>query len=197
MALLAQDRVNLANVGRFYGSGVYALYYKGNLPIYSTLAHTDHPIYVGKADPVMQTARTPVEQGEKLTGRLADHRKSITKGEGLAPSDFECRYLVVSSGWQEAAETHLIHLYRPIWNSETGICYGIGKHGDSADKRSNDRSPWDTLHPGRKWAASDKLVDSKTVDEIEDEIASHFAEFPPLATREEAVELMLKEMSQG
>lgn len=197
MALLAQERQELSSIGRFYGSGVYALYYKGELPIYGSVANTDHPIYVGKADPALQTARTPVEQGEKLAGRLSDHRKSILKGKDLAPEDFECRFLVVSSGWQEAAESHLIHLYRPIWNSETGICYGIGKHGDSAEKRSNDRSPWDTLHPGRKWADNPKLVDSKSPGQIADEITAHFAEFPPLRTREEAVELMLKEMSQG
>jgi hypothetical protein len=197
MAMLAQERIPLANIDRFYGAGVYALYYRGPHPVYSSLSTVDHPIYVGKADPALQSARTPVDQGEKLAARLNEHRRSIERGADLDPADFDCRYLVVASGWQEAAEAHLIHLYRPIWNNETAICFGIGKHGDSASVRSNLRSPWDTMHPGRAWAGDSRLKDSRPQAKIQSDIAAHLSTYPPLKTREEALELMLVEMSQA
>ncbi|MGD9781136.1 MAG: Eco29kI family restriction endonuclease [Kiritimatiellia bacterium] len=67
----------------------------------------------------------------------------------------------------------MIRLFRPIWNKEVKICYGLGKHGDNADTRKNKRSPWDTMHPGRKWAA-DTTTDQMALSEIEAKIKSHF-----------------------
>ncbi|MBM4094762.1 MAG: Eco29kI family restriction endonuclease [Planctomycetes bacterium] len=49
--LLAQPRRPLKDVPRFYGSGVYALYYRGDFDAYRPIANTETPIYVGKADP--------------------------------------------------------------------------------------------------------------------------------------------------
>lgn len=92
----------------------------------------------------------------------------------MSISDFECRALAVQSGYQAAAEAHLIRLFRPIWNNETRILFGIGKHGDSAETRANNKSPWDTLHPGREWAKGNK--EAKTPDEITAEVAAHFEE---------------------
>ena len=37
----------------------------------------------------------------------------------------------VQSHWQGAAEGYLINLFRPVWNNETDVCYGLGKHGDA------------------------------------------------------------------
>ena len=73
--------------------------------------------------------------------------------------------LVVQSGWETAAEDYLIRLFRPIWNKETKILYGLGKHGDSAETRTNKRSLWDTLHPARVWAAP-TLEDARSPAEI-------------------------------
>ncbi len=106
--LLEQPRSPLGSLARFYGSGVYALYYLGDFPAYAPIRCSDTPIYVGKADPAAQDARTPIEQGEKLYSRLvAEHGKSIKQVEEYARSanltrfiklaDFECRYLVVRS----------------------------------------------------------------------------------------------------
>jgi hypothetical protein len=78
LALVAQPRHALGSLGRFYGSGVYALYYNGDHPLYRPLSGTETPIYVGKAGPAAAGARTPREQGERLATRLADHRKNIT-----------------------------------------------------------------------------------------------------------------------
>lgn len=152
--LLTSEMRPLATLERFYGSGVYALYYKGEDPLYAPISNTQIPIYVGKVNPKNATAQTSMDQGDKLWHRLVkDHAKSIRLAETtLNIHDFYCRYLVVKSAWQGTAEEYLIRWFRPIWNNEMKICYGIGKHGDKAETRGNTRSPWDELHPGRKWA---------------------------------------------
>ncbi len=155
------------------------------------ISGTDTPIYVGKADPAMLDARTPVEQGERLYARLrTDHARSIRQAEEHARiaeaiqyiklTDFECRYLVVRSAWQRTAEDYLIGRFKPIWNDEVGICYGFGKHGDKATTRANTRSPWDTLHPGRPWATSaDNLANPLNAEQITERILNHFQQNRP------------------
>lgn len=182
LALVGQDRLPLATIGdqAFYGSGVYAIYYTGNFEPYGPIRGTEHPIYVGKADAANPHARNPTTQGTRLYGRLKDHRNTIGKASNLDLADFECRYLVVATGWQVAAENALIGMFRPIWNKETNILLGFGKHGDSADTRKNSRSPWDTLHPGRGWAGSLDLEDRRTTAEIIARVSTHFAAHPPV-----------------
>jgi len=171
-----QPRAALDKVERFYGSGVYAIYYKGGFAPYQPISGSETPIYVGKEDPQVGNARTPIEQAEKLYGRLNDHRRNIGKATTtISIADFEYRSLVVQSGWQGAAEDYLIHLFKPVWNNETGICYGLGKHGDSPSTRANLRSPWDTLHPGRDWAHHDpSMKDARPRSQILSDLASHF-----------------------
>jgi hypothetical protein len=196
LALVAQPRHSLSNIVRFYGSGVYALYYRGAFPLYAPLSSTETPIYVGQAAPAIPNARTAMEQGDKLCRRLDEHRKNIGKAEGtLDIADFEFRSLVVQSGWETAAEDYLIHLFKPIWNSEIDILYGLGKHGDSAETRGNKRSPWDTLHPGRKWAVDTK-EDAKTPEKIERELSVHFSAFPVFATMESVLSSFIEELRQ-
>lgn len=177
LAMIAQPRVPLSAVERFYGSGIYALYYKGDFPAYVPISGTETPIYVGKADPQSDTAKTSMEQGDRLSNRLKDHLRNIRKAEDtLNVADFECRSLVVQSGWQGAAEDYLIHLFRPVWNNETDICYGLGKHGDDPSTRANLRSPWDTLHPGRDWAWRDpNMGDARPRDKILADLGEHFS----------------------
>lgn len=122
LAMVAQTRHPLAEIPRFYGSGVYAIYYKGRFPLYAPISGSETPIYVGQAAPTINNARTPMEQGPKLCARLSDHKKNIAKAtSSLDIADFEFRSLVVQSGWETAAEDYLIHLFRPVWNSETSI----------------------------------------------------------------------------
>lgn len=197
LALVAQDRHPLAEIPKSYGSGVYAIYYNGSFPAYQSISGTETPIYVGQAAPAVSNARTPIEQGAKLSGRLNDHRKNISKASStLELADFEFRSLVVQSGWETAAEDYLIHLFRPIWNSETSILYGLGKHGDSATTRANKRSPWDTLHPGRAWAA-DSTEDAKSIAKIEAELSAHFADHPTYANLEAVLASFIAELRQG
>ena len=170
--LLKQSREPLKSLPRFYGSGIYAIYYKGEFAAYSLISGSNIPLYVGKADPATPGAVNPKDQGTRLWGRLQDHRKSIVAANNLDIDDFECRYLVVKSAWQVTAETYLIDEFAPVWNSEVNICYGFGKHGDAAETRANTKSPWDTLHPGRKWAEKSK-DNPLSKDEIIEKIIAH------------------------
>ena len=173
ITMIAQPRKPLANDERFYGSGVYAIYYNGAFPAYKAISKKEHPIYVGKADPADAGSKTAVEQGDRLSNRLNDHRKNIGKAATLQLEDFEYRALVVQTGWQTAAEDYLIHLFKPIWNNEVKICYGFGKHGDDPGTRANLRSPWDTLHPGRVWAHRDpNMKDARSAKRIVEDIAA-------------------------
>lgn len=162
-------------MGEFYGSGVYFIYYNGDYRLYEPLRGTETPIYVGQAAPANENARTPAEQGLRLAARLNEHRKNIERADSLRIGDFECRALVVQTGWGTGAEDYLIRLFRPIWNSETKLVFGLGKHGDSADTRRNKRSPWDTLHAGREWAGAVALTDAKSPEKIAEELTAHFA----------------------
>lgn len=82
---------------------------------------------------------------------------------------------------QAAVEAFMIQLFRPIWNKEVRVCYGIGKHGDSHETRRNKRSPWDTMHPGRAWA-DQTAEDQRSHADIEATIAKHLAAHPSFKT---------------
>ena len=97
----------------------------------------------------------------------------------LRLDDFEARRLVCATNAQLVAEKHLIAMFRPIWNNEIGICWGISKHGDAATTRANKRSPWDVMHPGRAWAMAESLDDKASPEDIERRIAEHFAQNQP------------------
>lgn len=189
LALIAQDRVPLGRVARTYGSGVYAIYYRGDHPLYAPVSGTETPIYVGKADPENPNARTPREQGPRLFGRLSDHRRMIkTVGEyaklkglphPLRVEDFDARRLVCATNAQLVAERHLIGMFQPVWNNEIGICWGISKHGDAAKTRKNKRSPWDVIHPGRSWAMDEELDDKMSPEDIKHRVGEHFEQTQP------------------
>lgn len=194
LALVAQDRHPLREIPQFYGSGVYAIYYHGPFASYSPISGTETPIYVGQAAPTVNNARTPYEQGARLTARLADHRKNIGKAiSTLSLDDFEFRSLVVQSGWETAAEDYLIHLFRPIWNKEVKILFGLGKHGDSPETRTNKRSPWDTMHAARAWATTET---GKSVEEINAELDVHFAQHPAFPNLESVLSSFIEELRQ-
>jgi hypothetical protein len=111
-------------------------------------------------------------------------------------ADFEARFLVVQSGWETSAEDYLIHLFRPIWNSEVDILYGLGKHGDAAATRANKRSPWDSLHPGRAWAVA-TLEDARTPDRIEADLHRHFESQSIFRDTARLLEAFFAELRQG
>ena len=188
---LQTERLGLEGLVKnpFLGSGVYAIYYEGCdpgagdassgfEPAYGPIRRTETPIYVGKSDPANPYAEDTVSQGGRLYGRLREHSKSIQKG-GFSLGYFSYRFATVQSGLQAAVEDFLIRFFRPIWNKEVGIVHGFGKHGDSAGTRGNKRSPWDTMHPGRKWAADTKENQVERAGIVAN-IAEHFRAHPPI-----------------
>jgi len=199
MAMIVHPRYPLNEVDSFYGAGIYAIYYKGDYPLYAPIKGKEHPIYVGKADPETLQSATAIEQGPKLTGRLKDHRRNIRKAkETLSIDDFEYRTLVIKTGYQEAAESYLIDLFKPIWNWQVDICYGFGKHGDDPETRANKRSPWDTLHEGRDWAGRDETQeDAFNVETIKERVEAHFKAYPPLATLEDVIAKFINDMREA
>jgi hypothetical protein len=206
LALLAQDRVLLTELRPTYGSGVYAIYYTGPHPAYAEISNTETPIYVGKADPDEPRAASPRQQGVRLFSRLADHRDAIREVEKygsenqspnlLKVNDFECRRLVCATNAQLVAERHLIDVFKPAWNSETKICFGISKHGDSSETRRNKMSPWDVLHPGRDWAMTSPVRDGMTADTIMVRLTEHFGRNIPHRDQEGVIQIMLDSFRQ-
>jgi hypothetical protein len=204
LALLAQPMTPLGTVSPAYGSGVYAIYYTGDHPLYARISRTETPIYVGKADPSNGDANTAREQGPRLTGRLIEHAGTISTAEkyadqhglapGLAPirlTDFKCRRLVCATNAQLVAERHLIRMFWPVWNSDTKACWGMSKHGDAASTRRNKRSPWDVVHPGRVWALDAQLQNNATAEEVAARIEAILDKYPPRTDHAALLEEML------
>jgi hypothetical protein len=181
LLLLARHPLRTLDQKRFYGAGVYALYYTGAFPEYAPISGLETPIYIGSAEPMTKDGKyalTARGQGTALCRRLSEHSKNIGLASNLSKDDFEFRFLVVKSGLQKTAEDCLINFYKPIWNKEIGLMHGFGKHGDAATTRQNARSPWDTLHPGRPWADK-SATDQKPKEEIAQGIRKHFEANPP------------------
>ena len=136
---------------QFAGGGVYTIYYRGGFDTYAGMAH-DEPIYVGKADlPGKRQGRAALKRATPvLYRRLAEHAGSVSSAKNLDLADFRCRWLVLDPIWIGLTEQVLISEYRPIWNV---VVDGFGHHDQGRTRRNQRRSRWDTLHPGRPWAA--------------------------------------------
>ena len=155
--------VELAPDDPFSGIGVYTIYYAGPFPAYTGMA-TDEPIYVGQAV-LTKTAPRPLHK------RLMEHAKSIRDAENLDLADFRCRWLVLETVWINLTEQVLIAEHKPIWNQ---VVAGFGNHDQGRTRSTQERSWWDTLHPGRKWAAAQKPNKSGETTILR-EIAAHRA----------------------
>lgn len=155
----------------FEGAGVYVIYYAGDFNAYAAYKNDvtnsvfDKPIYVGKAVP--KGARTggvslEDEPGQALYSRLKEHLESVRLANNLDSHDFYFRHLVVDDIWIPLSESLLITSYKPVWNVSV---FGFGNHAPGSGRSNQKRSLWDTVHPGRPWAASlpDALL---TSDEI-------------------------------
>lgn len=154
----------------FTGSGVYALYYTGDAPLYAGIADVNRvaynlPIYVGKAIPSGGRRGLGIltDDEASLIKRLREHAKSIQLAQhfkdsssselpALHLSHFACRFMIIPG--DEAAlispiEAALIRNYLPLWNS---VVDGFGNHDPGKGRYEQAKSAWDVLHPGRKWA---------------------------------------------
>lgn len=110
ISLIKQKALPLAEINRFPGAGVYAIYYMGNFSPYAPIAawnssndELNLPIYIGKAVPTGgRKGNVDPEvsaKGAALFSRLDEHRKSIEQAENLNLKDFWCRFLVVDDIW--------------------------------------------------------------------------------------------------
>jgi len=156
-AILSSTPTRLDRLTRFSGAGIYALYYTGNYTHYKLLADANsagafaQPIYVGKAVPSgARRGITIATSTSALFNRVNDHRQSIDAAFNLDLRDFFARWLVVEPIWVPLGETLLIGRFAPVWNA---LLDGFGNHDPGAGRRVGLNSRWDTLHPGRTWAA--------------------------------------------
>lgn len=153
-ALLARPVEKLPLTESFVGAGVYAIYYGGPYEPYARISEWNRevyrqPIYVGKAVPsgarkgLVSTAR-PV-----LFKRISEHAETLNAANNLSVSDFFCQYLVVDDIWIPLGESLLIQRFSPLWNQ---VLDGFGNHDPGKGRYNQQKSAWDTLHPGRTWA---------------------------------------------
>ena len=149
--LMEYPAITLPPADQFSGGGVYTIYYRGGFTAYAGM-DTDEPIYVGKAElPGKRQGRAALKRATPaLYRRLAEHAASVTRAENLALHDFRCRWLILDPIWIGLTEQVLISTYQPIWNV---VVDGFGHHDQGSTRREQKRSRWDTLHPGRPWAA--------------------------------------------
>jgi len=107
-------------------SGIYALYYKGDL------------VYIGKA------SKGTTKSKRTLRARLAEHATKIGDRQNIRLDDMSCRYLTFASEWWVfAAEFALISHYHPEWN-ESGFgskVPGVGRPGTHRVSRWNELFP--------------------------------------------------------
>lgn len=186
---MGEDAEPLGELRRFSGAGIYAIYYRGDFPAYSALPAKNRvefnvPIYVGKAAPA--GARKggfglDVSPGFVLFNRLRKHADAIHQveisagGEGRSDQirlrDFFSRYLLVDDIWIPLGEAMMIERFQPLWNR---VIEGFGNHDPGQGRYNQQRSAWDTLHPGRAWAASCRPY-IKTRERILEAVRFHLA----------------------
>jgi len=141
---------------RFFGVGVYALYYIGEFQPYRPLVEKNTssltvPIYVGKAVPEGARIGGSATAKPALCDRLQLHAKSISEASStLRLEDFRYRFLVVEPAFVPLGEVVLLKAHRPLWNS---WLYGFGSNPAGRGRGKTRKSLWDTLHPGRVRAA--------------------------------------------
>lgn len=169
----------LGGLGSFDGAGIYAIYYTGAFEAYKPLAAKNKdgkfeaPIYVGKAVPPGARKGNfglDSEPGPVLYRRLQEHAESVNAAENLKVEDFFCRFLVVDDIWIPLGESLLIAKFAPIWNK---LIDGFGNHDPGKGRYEGTRPKWDTLHPGRGWAAK-CAARAETPVQIAEEIRTYF-----------------------
>ena len=144
---------------------MYAIYYTGNFPAYAPVAAANldnkfrQPIYVGKAIPKGgRKGGLTVDvsaKGKALADRLRQHANSIDEATNIDLADFHVRHLVVDDIWIPLGENMLIERFKPVWNRAID---GFGNKDPGQRRSKQYKSPFDVLHPGRKFAV--KLADS-------------------------------------
>jgi hypothetical protein len=184
-ALLRQQVVQMTEIKRFNGAGIYGIYYAGDFSVYRPISELNSngkfrsPIYVGKAVPAGARKGSDLEAAPRneLHIRLGQHARSIEEASNLLLSDFFCRYLAVDDIWIPLAESLLISTFNPLWNK---LIDGFGNHDPGRGRHAGLRPRWDVLHPGRTWADRCKPR-PETATQILREIKDYLKNNPPQA----------------
>lgn len=165
LELLVRPPVALSATDKITGAGIYVIYYVGDFPAYAPIAAANvgdafkRPIYVGKAIPKGGRkggiSKDAASKGHALADRIRQHAASIDESSNLNLDDFLVRHLVVDDIWIPLGENMLIETFRPVWNRAID---GFGNKDPGRRRATQYKSPWDVLHPGRKFA--EKLADS-------------------------------------
>lgn len=144
----------LSNLPSFQGAGVYGIFLKSTAgTCYSKTLPAMHPIYIGKAVPSGSRQGKKSGTGKQLRSRLQKHLRSIEQVDSLDTSIFLCRFMILegqATDMISAMESYLIRQYNPLWNSYID---GFGINAPGAGRYNQSPSEWDTLHPGRYYAA--------------------------------------------
>ena len=169
--LLQRPTVSLGGPHRMVGAGVHVIYYTGKFRAYAPISEANtalsfgQPIYVGKAIPKGGRkgglTKDVAAKGHALADRLKQHASSVTEASNLELAEFHVRYLVVNDIWIPLGENMLIETFKPIWNRAID---GFGNKDPGRRRATQFKSPWDVLHPGRKFAH--KLADSPATPEL-------------------------------
>ena len=169
----------------FSGAGVYAIYCIAKKGLYKTFGekinrkYYDVPIYVGKAVPAGWRQSRIVDEtaGTALYSRLRQHAESVKSGKGLSLCDFACRFAILegeTANMIAALEAAIIAEHTPLWNS---VIDGFGNHDPGKGRYEQKMSQWDSIHPGRPWAARLKKLEVSESDlskSVKDFVVSHY-----------------------
>ncbi len=178
-AILESPVYPLSDTSDVIGAGVYIIYYAGGFASYSLISEKNsngnfsQPIYIGKAIPKGGRkggiSDEVAVKGKVLKERLSQHYASINETNNLDAADFFYRYLNVDDIWIPLGENMLIEQFKPVWNRALD---GFGNKDPGNRRKTQYRSPWDVLHPGRKFA--EKLATHpRTAEEIAIDVHSY------------------------
>lgn len=191
LELLTREPSPLSAFAGIPGAGVYAVYYTGLHPAYGPISaeNTDEkfnqPIYIGKAIPKggrKGGLTADASKGRAMADRLGQHASSIDQAVDLELADFWARHLVVDDIWIPLGENMLIETFKPVWNRAID---GFGNKDPGSRRKTQYKSPWDVLHPGRK--VMEKLADSGLTQEFLLQRLNDYFEGRPLAKLPKAI----------
>jgi len=161
---------------RFFGVGIYAIYYFGEDPLYNLISEYNRtskigwPLYVGKAIPKggRKGVFSQEDKSTSLFDRLRKHSKTIAEVNNLDLEDFKCKYLTIDSIWIPLGEQLLIDKYKPLWNSSVD---GFGNNDPGGRRYSGAIPDWHLLHPGVGWVKRmDDYSESPNVESLRKKI---------------------------
>ncbi|MEJ0062896.1 MAG: Eco29kI family restriction endonuclease [Alphaproteobacteria bacterium] len=200
--LLERDPLPLTATDGIKGAGIYVIYYTGKLSFYVPIAAKNQkggfksPIYIGKAIPKggrKGGLTKDAAKGNALVDRLRQHATSIEEANNLDLADFYFRHLIVDDIWIPLGENMLIETFKPVWNRAID---GFGNKDPGNRRATQYKSPWDVLHPGRKFAV--KLAEGGLTPKFLEQQVTDYLAGRPLAKLPKAIaEQQAKEQEEA